>query len=44
MDLKATGCEVVAWIQVPQDRVQWQAVMNILMNLQVPKGWNILIR
>jgi len=31
MDLRETGCEVVA-----QDRDQWWAVLNTIMNLRVP--------
>jgi hypothetical protein len=27
------GFEDVAWIQVPQDRVKWQAVTTMIMNL-----------
>jgi hypothetical protein len=27
-DLKETGCEDVNWIQVVQDRVQWQALLK----------------
>jgi hypothetical protein len=35
MDLKETGCQDVDWIYVVQDTVQWQAVVNIVMSLQV---------
>jgi hypothetical protein len=34
MDLK-TGCHGVDWIQVDQDRIQWQALLNMIMNLWV---------
>ena len=27
---------VVDWIELPQDRDRWQALLNVLMNLQVP--------
>jgi hypothetical protein len=36
MDLTETGCEVVDCIQHTQDMVQWQAFVNMVMNLQVP--------
>jgi hypothetical protein len=43
MDLGATGCEDVDWIQVAQDSVQWLALMKTVMNLLVPqKMGNIL--
>jgi hypothetical protein len=35
MDLIATGCEDVYWLQVAQGRVQWWAFVNTVMNLQV---------
>jgi hypothetical protein len=30
------GWKVVEWINLTQDRVQWQAVVNMAMNLRVP--------
>jgi hypothetical protein len=37
MDLKEIGCEEdMDWIQLALDRFQWQALMNIVMNLWVP--------
>jgi hypothetical protein len=36
MDLKEIGCEGVDWIHQAQDRIQWQTVVNTVMNLQVP--------
>jgi hypothetical protein len=30
----------VEWIQLAQDRDQWWAVMNVVMNLQVLPPWN----
>jgi hypothetical protein len=34
---KEVGCEDVAWgIRDDQDRDQWQALVNMMMNLQVP--------
>jgi hypothetical protein len=35
MDLRETGCEGVDWIQLPQHRDQWQALVNTVMNLRV---------
>jgi hypothetical protein len=36
MDLTEIGWEVVGWIHLAQDRDQWQAVVNTVMNLSVP--------
>jgi hypothetical protein len=36
MDLKEIGWEGVDWIHQVQDRVQWQALMNMVMKLCVP--------
>jgi hypothetical protein len=36
MDLKEVGCMGVEWIQMAQDRDKWLAVVNMVMNLQVP--------
>jgi hypothetical protein len=35
MDLREIGIDGVNWIQLAQDRVQWQACVNMVMNLQV---------
>jgi hypothetical protein len=35
MDLE-TGWDSVDWIDVAQDRDQWRALVNTVMNLQVP--------
>jgi hypothetical protein len=44
MDTVKTGCEVVDWIHLAQDRVQWRAIVNRLMNLRITKkGGNFLI-
>jgi hypothetical protein len=34
-DLRETGIDVANWIQLAQDRVQWQAIVNTVMNLRV---------
>jgi hypothetical protein len=35
MDLKEKGINGVKWIGLAQDRVQWQAFVNTVTNLQV---------
>jgi hypothetical protein len=36
LDLREIGIDGVNWIQMAQDRVQWQAFVNMVMNLWVP--------
>jgi hypothetical protein len=36
MDLRETGIDGANWIQLAQDRDQWRAFVNTVMNLQVP--------
>jgi hypothetical protein len=36
MDVREIGCDGVDWIEVPQERDQWRALVNTLMNLRVP--------
>jgi hypothetical protein len=36
IDLTERGFDGANWIQVAQHRVQWQAFMNMAMNLWVP--------
>jgi hypothetical protein len=36
MDLRETEINEGNWIQLAQDRVQWRAFMNMLMNLRFP--------
>jgi hypothetical protein len=36
MDLLEIGLGVVDWIGLTQDRYRWRALMNTVMNLQVP--------
>jgi hypothetical protein len=35
-DLRETGNDGANWIQLAQDRVQWRACVNTVMNLRVP--------
>jgi hypothetical protein len=37
MDLMEIGWEGVDWIHLAQDRDQWLALVNTVMNLRVPK-------
>jgi hypothetical protein len=36
MDLREKGIDVTNWIRLAQDRVQWWAFVNTVMNLRVP--------
>jgi hypothetical protein len=36
LDLLEIGLSVVDWIGVAQDRYRWRALVNSVMNLQVP--------
>jgi hypothetical protein len=36
IDLGDIGCDGEDWIDVAQDRDQWRALVNTVMNLQVP--------
>jgi hypothetical protein len=35
-DLRETGIDGAKWIRLAQDRVQWRAFVNTLMNLRDP--------
>jgi hypothetical protein len=35
MDLKQIGCASVDWIHMADDRVQWQALVNMIMNILI---------
>jgi hypothetical protein len=36
MDLREIGCDCMDWIDLAQDRYQWRALVNAVMNLRVP--------
>jgi hypothetical protein len=36
MDLREIGIDGSNWILLAQDRVQWQACVNMVMNLWIP--------
>jgi hypothetical protein len=36
MDLKEIGIDGANWIRLAQDRVQWRAFVNMVMNLRIP--------
>jgi hypothetical protein len=37
MDLQAVGWGSTDWIHLAQDRDRWQALVNVVMNHQVPQ-------
>jgi hypothetical protein len=36
MDLREIGFDGSTWIRLAEDRVQWRAFVNMVMNLRVP--------
>ena len=35
-NLQETGCEGMDWIELAQDRDRWRALVNVVMNIQIP--------
>jgi hypothetical protein len=42
MDLREIGWDVIDWIDLAQDRDQWRALVNTVMNLRVPQNAEFL--
>jgi len=36
MHLQELGCDFMDWIELAQDRNRWRALVNAVMNVQVP--------
>jgi hypothetical protein len=43
-DLEETGWDGMDWIDVAQDRDQWTALVNTVMNFRVPKNAGNFLR
>ena len=37
-DLQELGCWDVDWIELAEDRDTWRAIVNAIMNIQVPQN------
>jgi hypothetical protein len=38
MDLRETGWDGMDWIELAQNRDQWRALVNTVMNFRIPKN------
>jgi hypothetical protein len=38
LDLREIGWDGMDWIDLPQDREKWRALVNTVMNLRVPQN------
>jgi hypothetical protein len=36
MDFTEIGCDGMNWVDLAQDKAQWMALVNTVMNLRVP--------
>jgi hypothetical protein len=43
LDLREIGIDGANWIQLAQDRVQWQVFLNMVMNFWLPQRKDFLI-
>jgi hypothetical protein len=44
MDLRETGIDGASWMRLSQDRVQWWAFVNTVMNLVFPYRKDIFLQ
>ena len=42
MDLKEIGINTRNWVESAQDRDYWRALVNLALNLRVPKGMELV--